>query len=174
MRPFSFLPIFWGHFSLLPKPFLSPQVETLLEPPVEEPRETKGKPDTEPADSAHAKEGQRSTNQKGPAVSFSPYPLTPKPLVPGYVGTSTPKSEPSRLPFSSQSETVDPLKKATVRNGNSDFSPSKPSSEGALERLADLLSQRRLQDSLPLPEPEIFRGELLHYPFWVKSFKTII
>ena len=24
LRPFSFLPIFWGHFSLLPKPFLSP------------------------------------------------------------------------------------------------------------------------------------------------------
>ena len=90
------------------------------------------------------------------------------------MGTSTPKSESSRLPFSSQSETVDPLKKATVRNGNSDFSPSKPSSEGALERLADLLSQRRLQDSLPLPEPKIFRGDLLHYLFWVKSFKTII
>jgi len=28
------------------------EVESLLEPPVEEPRETKGKPDTEPADSA--------------------------------------------------------------------------------------------------------------------------
>ena len=44
--------------------------ESLLEPPVEEPRETKGKPDTELTDSAHAKEGQRSTNHKGPTVSF--------------------------------------------------------------------------------------------------------
>lgn len=150
------------------------EVESLLEPPVENSRESKGKTDTEPADSARATEGQRSTNHKGPAVLFSPYPLTPKPLVPGYLGTSTPKSESSRRAFLSQSEIADPLKKTTVNSGNSVFKPSKPSNEGALERLADLLTQRRLQDSLPLPEPEIFRGDLLHYPFWVKSFKTII
>ena len=27
---------------------------------------------------------------------------------------------------------------------------------------------------LPLPEPEIFGGDLLHYPLWLKSFETII
>lgn len=128
------------------------EVESLLEPPVEEPRESKRKPDTEPADSVRAKEGQRSTNNKGPAVSFTPYPLTSKPLELGYLVTSTPKSESSRRPFFTQSETVDPFKKTTVHNGNSDLNLS---SEGALERLADLLSERRLQDSLPLPEPEV-------------------
>ena len=150
------------------------EVESLLEPPLEEQGESNRKSDTEPANSAPAKEGQRFTSHKGPAVSFSPYPSTSKPLAPGYLGTSTPKSESSRRPFSTQLDTVNPFKKNTVPNGNDDLSHSKPSSEGALERLADLLSQRRLQDSLPLPEPEIFRGDLLHYPFWVKSFKTII
>jgi len=32
LRPFFFLPIFWGHFSLLPKPFLSPLTATKLPP----------------------------------------------------------------------------------------------------------------------------------------------
>lgn len=41
-------------------------------------------------------------------------------------------------------------------------------------QLADLLSERRTRDSLPLPEPEIFRGDLLHYPKWLKSFQTIV
>lgn len=36
------------------------------------------------------------------------------------------------------------------------------------------MSQRRLQDTLPLPEPEIFSGDLLHYKVWLKSFETII
>lgn len=109
---------------------------------------------------------QRSANPKEPAVSFSPYPTTLNPFVPAYV--------PALTPFPSQSETVDPLKKNIVHNGSSDFTSPKPSSGDALERLTDLLSQRRLQDSLPLLEPETFRGDLLQYPFWSKSFKTII
>ena len=113
-------------------------------------------------------------NHKGPAVSFSPHPSTPKPLVPENLGTSTPKSKCSTRPFTFQFETVDPSKKTTVLNKINHLNASNPSSESALERLADLLSERWLQDSLPLPEPEIFRGDLLHYPFWVKSFKTVI
>ena len=31
-----------------------------------------------------------------------------------------------------------------------------------------------MQDTLPLPEPEIFSGDLLHYPVLLKSFETII
>ena len=46
--------------------------------------------------------------------------------------------------------------------------------EDSITRLADILSQRRLQDSLPLPEPEVFSGDLLQYPVWLKSFETII
>ena len=53
-------------------------------------------------------------------------------------------------------------------------SPRKSTVEDSLTRLADSLSQRRLQDTLSLPEPEIFRGDLLHYPVWLKSFQTII
>ena len=53
-------------------------------------------------------------------------------------------------------------------------SPRKSTVEDPLTRLADILSQRRLQDSLPLPEPEIFSGDLLHYTVWLKSFQTII
>ena len=53
-------------------------------------------------------------------------------------------------------------------------SPRKSTVEDPLTRLADILSQRRLQDTLPLPEPEIFSADLLHYPVWLKSFETII
>lgn len=31
-----------------------------------------------------------------------------------------------------------------------------------------------MQDTLPLPELEIFSGDLLHYLIWLKSFETII
>lgn len=53
-------------------------------------------------------------------------------------------------------------------------SPDKLTVKDSLSRLANVLSQRRLQDTLPLPEPEIFSGDLLHYPVWLKSFETII
>ena len=52
--------------------------------------------------------------------------------------------------------------------------PNKPTVEDSLTRLADILSKRRLQDSLPLPEPGVFSSDLLHYPVWLKSFKSII
>lgn len=47
------------------------EVDSLFEPNVEGQGELKRKPDTEQAVSARAKEGQRSTNHRGPAVSFS-------------------------------------------------------------------------------------------------------
>ena len=43
-----------------------------------------------------------------------------------------------------------------------------------MQKLADLLSQRQDQDSLPRPEPEVFTGNPLRYPSWVKSFKMFI
>ena len=147
-------------------------VESLPEPPVVE--LSKGKSNSEPTPNTQANQGQRCASPKGPTVSFSPHPSKLNASAPEYVATSTPKSESLRRPFLSQSETVGPLEKATVPSRSSDSSSSKPSNGDALERLADLLSQRRLQDSLPLPEPEIFRGDLLQYPFWLKSFKTII
>lgn len=119
-----------------------------------------------PVYNSQANQHQRSANPKEPTVSFSPYPPTLNPFVPANV--------PASMPFHSQLEIVDPLKKNIVHNKSSDSTSPKPSSIDALERLTDLLSQRRLQDSLPLPEPGTFRGDLLQYPFWAKSFKTII
>ena len=43
-----------------------------------------------------------------------------------------------------------------------------------MQRLADLLTQRQDRDSLPRPEPEVFNGNPLRYPNWVKSFETFI
>ena len=53
--------------------------------------------------------------------------------------------------------------------------PSQPiQSDDPLTRLADLLSERQSRDKLPLPEPEIFRGDLMHFPRWIRSFETIV
>ena len=41
-------------------------------------------------------------------------------------------------------------------------------------QLVDLLSKRNNHDSLPRPEPEVFDGNLLCYPTWIKSFETFI
>lgn len=41
-----------------------------------------------------------------------------------------------------------------------------------MQRVADLLAQRQDRDSLPRSEPEVFCGNSLHYPNWIKSFET--
>ena len=41
-----------------------------------------------------------------------------------------------------------------------------------LHKLADLLSNKR--DNLPRMEQEVFTGELLRFPIWIKSFEAII
>ena len=40
--------------------------------------------------------------------------------------------------------------------------------EGLIERLA---ARRQDRESLPRPEPEVFRGNLLRYPTWKKSLR---
>lgn len=52
--------------------------------------------------------------------------------------------------------------------------PASNQNDEPLSRLADLLTERLGKDKLPLPEPEIFRGDLLLFPRWIKSFETII
>ena len=132
-----------------------------------------GKPDNEHESSPEIIRSPPSASQKEPVVTASLYP-TLNPFAPEYVAVSTPKFVPtSRLPFP-QDQTAGPRKAAPVPKQDGNFTPSDSSSENALQRLADLLSQKRLQDSLPLPEPETFRGDLLQYPFWLKSFQTII
>ena len=53
-------------------------------------------------------------------------------------------------------------------------SPRKSTVEDPLTRLADILSQRWLQDTLPFPGPEVLSGDLLQYPVWLKSIENII
>ena len=36
------------------------------------------------------------------------------------------------------------------------------------------MTQRHARELLPLPEPETFKGDLLHYPSWKKSFDAIV
>lgn len=43
-----------------------------------------------------------------------------------------------------------------------------------MQRLADLLAQRQDRVSLPRPEPEVFCGNPLHFPNWIKSFEIFI
>ena len=43
-----------------------------------------------------------------------------------------------------------------------------------MQRLADWLTQGQDRDSLPRPQPEVFTGNPLRYPNWVKSFETFI
>ena len=62
----------------------------------------------------------------------------------------------------------------TADNPRASLPLNSSSVEDSLHCLADVLCQRHLQDTLPLPEPEIFGGDLLHYPLWLKSFETII
>ena len=44
----------------------------------------------------------------------------------------------------------------------------------SLSRLADILSFRKERDSLPVPKPDIFKGDLLEYSSWVTSFESLI
>lgn len=67
-----------------------------------------------------------------------------------------------------------PGQKRNQEAKQSSDSPHKTTVEDPITRLADVLCQRRLQDTLPLPEPEVFSGDFLHYPVWLKSFETII
>ena len=43
-----------------------------------------------------------------------------------------------------------------------------------LKQLVDLLGKRNDHDSLARREPEVFDGNLLRYPTWIKSFETFI
>ncbi|CAH3178660.1 unnamed protein product, partial [Porites lobata] len=53
----------------------------------------------------------------------------------------------------------------TADNPRASLPLNSSSVEDSLHRLADVLCQRRLQDMLPLPEPEIFGGHLLTIPY---------
>ena len=107
------------------------------------------------------------TSDKKPLI---PTPKSLNPLAPEFEASPFPRHDYSAdlKPYGY----LQPKQEREVEQMSS--SPRKSAVEDSLTRLADILSQRRLQDTLPLPEPEIFRGDLLHYPVWLKSFQTII
>ena len=94
------------------------------------------------------------------------YPSTLNPFAQEHVAMSTPANADYTSPplqHSSQpiqdgmEHALDQRINASQTNGN------------ILERLADLMTQRHTRNSLPLPEPETFHGDVLHYPLWKKS-----
>ena len=129
------------------------------------------------------------SNNGIPVVKNEPV-ATPSEINPADETISLPKQEPaiptskSLNPFAPEFEAspfprYDPHYTADYepyehQEAKTSDSPRKSTVEDPLTRLADILSQRRLQDTLPLPEPEILSGDLLHYPIWLKSFETII
>ena len=46
--------------------------------------------------------------------------------------------------------------------------------QSKLLEVVKLLAETQNQTRLPLPEPEIFTGDPLQYPIWVKAFETLI
>ena len=83
---------------------------------------------------------------------------------PFYTGAILPHSQPKKL---SPDERLD---RAESDHYQTPVSPG----EDLMRRLADLLTQRQDRDSLPRPEPEVFTGNPLRYPNWIKSFETLI
>ena len=100
------------------------------------------------------------------------HPSTLNPFAPEYVTMPTPKrAQFTSTPYAQCKEWTPDSMRLTQDQGRG--SPSQTNGD-ILQRLADLMTQRHAQESLPLPEPETFRGDLLHYPTWKKSFDTII
>lgn len=94
---------------------------------------------------------EKETSYLNPkAVTFKP---SKNPLV-----TEDPENDPYTLPKDTSSTKpiiVDPV-------------------SDALSRLADVLSFKKDNDSLPVPKPEVFKGDLLEYSSWMTSFESLI
>ena len=108
----------------------------------------------------------RSPNQE-PATKT---PVSLNPFAPGFEGIAFPRPEESYFPFGIETnECYRNQGEGFVHHG--DGQPNKTSVGNSLFRLADILSRLRLQNPLPLPEPEL---SVVTYsitdPVWLKSF----
>ena len=83
---------------------------------------------------------------------------------PFYAGAIFPHSQPKKL---------SPDKRLN-RAGSDHYQTPVSPGEDLMRRLADLLTQRQDRNSLPRPEPEVFTGNPLRYPNWIKSFETFM
>ena len=128
---------------------------------------------------------EQSTDNEIPVANDNSVTTPPK-LNPANGVTDTPKHKSevqvrkSLNPFSPDYEenpkyvSYSPVDNSPEVKQTSDSPPHKATVEDLFGRLADILSRRKFQDNLPLPEPETFSGDFLHYPVWLKSFETII
>ncbi|XP_043209587.1 uncharacterized protein LOC122374727 [Amphibalanus amphitrite] len=62
--------------------------------------------------------------------------------------------------------------KTVTANGR--VEDDEPSTQAALHRLADLLTERHNGSRLPVLEPGTFSGNIEEFPMWLKSFETYI
>ena len=81
-------------------------------------------------------------------------------------------------PFTAEPTATPPIVNSAIIHSESPtrgVSPPKlTGDENVITKLADVLTQQQDRDSLPCPEPEVFKGDLLRYPMWIKSFETFI
>ena len=114
----------------------------------------------------------RIEDSNNPGFPVINYPSSLNPFAQEYVALSTPeKAERTSLPIAQCKQSTP--NSIGLNFDQSENSPNRTTGD-VLERLADLMTQRYARESLPLPEPETFKGDLLHYPSWRKSFDTIV
>ena len=113
---------------------------------------------------------RRNRVNENPTRSLS-YPLDP--LTPSFVS----KLDPSPLPplqFPYQHSSNVPNYHHNNPFVNKATEPNNAPSHDTLQRLADLIVQQKNNKTLPVPEPEIFKGDPIQYPIWLQSFEAIV
>ena len=65
-------------------------------------------------------------------------------------------------------------KNVSSRGGGTPSAAKVSTHKDLITRLADLLTERQDHDKLPRPQPEVFSGNFLQYPIWIKAFETFI
>ena len=68
----------------------------------------------------------------------------------------------------------DTTQATTHQSSQSQSSCCKNSESSAIQQLANILSAKQSNDTLPRPEPEIFKGDILKFSVWMKAFETFI
>ena len=105
-------------------------------------------------------------------------PLSPPiPTVPPNFVLPTSQSAVSCGEMSKESSPISTSRRDTsprVSGGYDNNDENANGNRDSLTRLADLLAQRQDHDSLPRPQPDVFSGDLLQYPIWIKAFETLI
>jgi hypothetical protein len=86
----------------------------------------------------------------------------------------TPLPAVSQGEMSKESLSVSTIRRDTSPHVSAGYNTNANANGDSLTRLADLLAQRQDYDSLPRPQPDVFSGDLLQYPIWIKAFETLI